>query len=244
MSQAPTMGVFTPAPAESHFGQPNQPPPLPQAPAEPVATGLRRLTPMHLAAIGGAVALAAVGVVTWVVLGSGDPVAETVAAPATGARPGASASAPSPTVSGLAPALLATRNPFGGASSGTGAPGTNPTSQSGGAGSTVTSTVTQLVSVTVPVTSTVTATRSVTTTATVTANPLYVFFVDWDGSGQAQLVVNDADQVAVTGGSSVSGVTYVGRDPAASNECVQVKRVGAADASAQSVCRGQAVKLG
>jgi hypothetical protein len=84
----------------------------------------------------------------------------------------------------------------------------------------------------------------VTTTATVTANPLYVFFVDWDGSDRAQLVVNAADQVAVAVGSSTSGVTYVRRDPAASTECVQVKRVGAADANAESVCRGQAVQLG
>jgi hypothetical protein len=243
MSQAPTMGAFSPAPAESRFGQPDQAPQPPQAPADPVATGLRRLTPVHLAAIGGAVALAAVAVVTWVVLGSGEPVAQTVAAPATSARPGASALSPSPSVNGLAPALLATRNPFGGSGAGTGVPDTNSTSQPAGGGSTVTATVTQQVSVTVPVTSTVTATRSVTATATVTANPLYVFFVDWDGSDQAQLVVNAADQVAVGVGLSTSGVTYVRRDPAAPAECVQVKRVGAADANAESVCRGQAVQL-
>ncbi len=244
MSQAPTMGAFTPAPPASPFGQPGDQPP-PPAPPEPAASGARRLAPKQLALIGGAVAVAAAGAVAWVMLGSGDTAAETVAVPQVSARPGASAGSPSPSASLLNPAVLATRNPFGAAAGvATGVPDTNSSAQPAGAVSTVTSTVTQQVSVTVPVITTVTSTKSVTATATVTANPVYVFFLDWDVSDQAQLVVNEADQVAVPAGSTTAGVTYIGHDPADTNECIQVKRAGTADTSAESVCRGQAIKLG
>ncbi|MBL8928726.1 MAG: hypothetical protein JNL54_01255 [Kineosporiaceae bacterium] len=201
----------------------------------------RTIKPVYLVAAGAGVLLAAGGV-AYAVLGNTAAEPEPFVAPKP--RTSASASATPSSTLALAPAVLATRDPFPSVGA-TGSNGTTGTTAAAPATTTLVSTTTSTTtrySTTTRV-STSTTTRHSTTTVTSTAadSSLYVFVADVTGA-VATLVVNDSVPVALNANESIGGVTFVETDPGDAT-CAMVKLSGADDASATSVCEGKSAKL-
>ena len=238
MSQVPTIGRFGQDAGQETRGVPEQAG-APDQEQNAAETAGRRLGPVQVAAMAAAGILVAGGV-AWVLLGGGssdpaDPGSARPVAPAAGS-PTASALELASTEPGGA--AVANRNPFGGASSASGA-----AASGSGAAAASTPTVTQRVTATVsvPVVSTVTTTvRSTSTvTSTVTAEPVYVYAEQWS-STSGTLIVN-ADQVAISAGDTLNGVTVTDTDGA--DQCLLVKVAGAADSTRKQICEGESVEL-
>ncbi len=226
----------------SPFGSMPTPEPLEPIEAVEESTGpARKLSPLHLAAAGGALLLVVGGGLSWALLRGGDDPDPGVAAP----RPPASASA-SPSASTIgpyAPVVLATRAPFRGKGADSGSGGSPTTSAPAPTTATVTHTATRTTTHTATRTATHTTTVRATTTVTATPTVLYVHFVAWTDPVRPSLIVNDTAAATYDPGEELGGIGYVEPDPDDASNCAMVKVAGAADSTAVSVCLGETVKV-
>ncbi len=229
-------------PGAAGYPAPHTADPAGQAP-QPGQAPSRTIKPVYLVAAGAGVLLA-VGGVAYAVLGNTAAEPEPFVAPTPRTSASASSSATPSSTLALAPAVLATRDPFPSVGA-TGANGATGTTAAAPATTTLVSTTTSTTtrySTTTRV-STSTTTRHSTTTVTTTAadSATYVFVADVTGA-VATLVVNDSVPVALNANESIGGVTFVETDPGDAT-CAMVKLSGADDASATSVCEGKSAKL-